>query len=73
MKNLEMEQYGVEELNHAEMEDIDGGKWWGALIGAVAGFCVAGPLGMIAGGIAGDILSDQTGSVKNGAYSAPVG
>ena len=72
MKNLEMENYGVEELNEMEANNIDGGKWWGLLVGAVGGFLVGGPVGMIAGGIAGDILSDQTGSVKGGSYSAPI-
>ena len=28
MKNLEMESYGVEELNHAEMVETDGGLFW---------------------------------------------
>lgn len=72
MKSLALENYGVEEMNHAEMQEVDGGKWWGALAGAVIGFCVGGPVGMIAGGIAGDVLSGQTGSSQPSGYNVPV-
>ena len=47
MKNLALENYGLVEMNATEMIETDGGNFWGALIGAVAGFCVAGPIGMI--------------------------
>ena len=56
MKNLDLNAYGVQEMNHQEMVETDGGGWL-ANIGvglAVAGMVVAAAtgVGLVAGAIA---------------------
>ena len=43
MKTLELENYGVMEMNHAEMVETDGGGFWEGLLLAIGiGLVVAG-------------------------------
>ena len=42
MKNLALENYGVDTLSFDEMLCIDGGGWLGGLIGLVVGFVASG-------------------------------
>ena len=54
MENLDLNAYGVQEMNHQEMVETDGGGTWG-LIAATAGFIVAAatPVGIGLGIVAG--------------------
>ena len=60
MKNLDLNKFGVQEMNEKEMKAIDGGRFWGFL-GTIAlitvGFVVAGP----AGAAAGALIAGTTG------------
>jgi len=59
MKNLDLNNYGVQEMNEKEMKAVDGGwSWLGAIVGALAGFVIGGPVGAGAGFLAGG-LSDE--------------
>ncbi len=42
MKNLNLESFGVQELTQKEMNEIDGGGIFGAIIGFVGGLIIAG-------------------------------
>ena len=60
MKNLDLNKYGVQEMNENEMKTVEGGGFWGFLgtIGAIIiGFLIAGP----AGAAAGAMISGVTG------------
>ncbi|RZL44536.1 MAG: hypothetical protein EOO93_27860 [Pedobacter sp.] len=46
MKNLNLENFGVQEMDAREMASIDGGGFFGALLGFVVGAAV----GILAGG-----------------------
>ena len=61
MKNLDLNKYGVQEMNSKEMKTVDGGRvhWWQVLASAAAGFIVAGPAGAMVGAFAGVVASDQ--------------
>jgi hypothetical protein len=62
MKNLDLNNYGVQEMNAGEMKAVEGGKWhWGAIfsfagIGTVIGALVGGPVGAAIGAAAGGVL-----------------
>lgn len=56
MKNLDLRELGVEEMNEAQMTEVEGGwDWTGAWGGAAAGACL-GPEGMLVGFVVGGLL-----------------
>lgn len=58
MKNFELNEYGVKEMNEVEMLSVDGGRWhWKSIVGGIAGaaigFATTGPVGLVAGAAVG--------------------
>ncbi|MEN8118977.1 MAG: class IIb bacteriocin, lactobin A/cerein 7B family [Bacteroidota bacterium] len=47
MKNLDLEQMGVQEMDAVEIKEVDGGIW-PYLIGALVGYALSADLGDIA-------------------------
>ena len=67
MKNLDLNKYGVQEMNEKEMKTVDGGwSWLGAVVGGIAGFVVGGPIGAAVGVAAGGVSDVVT---RNGSTS----
>lgn len=59
MKKLDLNNYGVQEMNAGEMREVEGGSWhWvGSAIfgtfGAILGALIGGPVGAVAGAAIG--------------------
>ncbi|MCX2573929.1 hypothetical protein [Pedobacter sandarakinus] len=71
MKKLELENFGVQELNAKGMEDVNGGGFFGALIG----FLVGATLALLSGEttINGEVVSGSDNWFTAGLIGAGAG
>jgi len=67
MKNLDLNNFGVQEMSTKEMKSVDGGwSWLGSIVAGVAGFVVGGPIGAAVGVVAGGISDEVSGNRRRG-------
>jgi len=56
-QSLDLNKMGLTPLSEIEMQEIEGGSFWmavlGAAVGALIGLAVAGPVGAVCGAIVG--------------------
>jgi len=59
MKNYDEANNLLTELTSEEAVDVNGGGFWGGVIGAGVGFLLAGPVGAEAGALVGYMIGEN--------------